>query len=59
MMARGKAVEVAVVAVVAVVAEGKKQWLDICLKENLRALLTAAAIMATVEIPAVVVTVQV
>lgn len=54
--------EVVVVAVVAVVAEGKKQWLDICHKENLIALVIATAIMdtaATVEILAAVVMVQV
>lgn len=61
-MAKGKVVEVAVVAVVAVAAEGRKQWLDICHKENLIAPVIATAIMATVatvEIPAVVVTVRV
>lgn len=62
MMAKGKAVEVVVVAAVAVAAEGKKQWLGICHKENLIALVITTAIMATaatVEILAVVVMVQV
>lgn len=58
MIAKGKAAEVEVVAVVAVAAGGRKLWLDIYHRENLIALViaaTAMAITAIVVIPAVVV----
>lgn len=48
MMVKGKAVEVEVVLVVAAAVEGRKLWLVICHRENLIALvMAAAAVMAT------------
>lgn len=54
MMVKGKAVEVEVVVAVG----GRRQWLAICRKENLRVVVIAVATMATVAtvvIPAQVV----
>lgn len=47
-MVKGKAAEVEVPVVVAVVVEGKKPWLAICLKENLIAAVMVVAAMPTV-----------
>lgn len=48
MMVKGKAVEVEVVVAVAVAVGGRKLWLAICHRENLIAIVIAAAAMATV-----------
>lgn len=54
MMVKGKAVEVEVVVAVAVAVGGRKLWLAICHRENLIAIVIAAAAMAMVIPPLVV-----
>lgn len=59
MMVKGKALEVEVVVVVLAAVGGRKLWLAICHRENLKAVVMAAAAMATVAtvvMPALVVT---
>lgn len=62
MMVKGKAVEVeVVVVVVAVAVGGRKLWLAICRRENLRAMVIAVVAMvmaATMVIPPLVVMVE-
>lgn len=58
MMVKGKALEVEVVVVVLAAVGGRKLWLAICHRENLKAVVMAAAAMATVAtvvMPALVV----
>lgn len=59
MMVKGKAVEVEVIVAAAVAVGGRKLWLAICHRENLKAVVIAVvATAATVVIPLLAVMVE-